>query len=33
MKLERQGMDHWQLRQTIKEEKAVADTEIEEYGI
>jgi len=31
MELERQGMDHWQLRQTIKEEKAVADAEIEEY--
>ena len=31
VELERQGMDHWQLRQTIKEEKAVADAEIEEY--
>jgi hypothetical protein len=31
MELERQGMDHWQVRQTIKEEKAVADAEIEEY--
>ncbi len=31
IELERQGVDHWQLRQTIKEEKAVADAEIEEY--
>jgi len=31
MELERQGVDHWQVRQTIKEEKAVADAEIEEY--
>jgi hypothetical protein len=31
MELERQEMDHWQVRQTIKEEKAAADTEIEEY--
>lgn len=31
MELERQEVDHWQLRQTIKEEKAVADAEIEEY--
>jgi hypothetical protein len=31
MELERQDVDHWQLRQTIKEEKAVADAEIEEY--
>src|SRR6266487_6830441 len=31
MELERQGMDHWQVRQTIKEEKAAADAEIEEY--
>ena len=31
MELERQGVDHWQLRQTIKEEKATADAEIEEY--
>jgi hypothetical protein len=31
MELERQGMDHWLLRQTIKEEQATADAEIEEY--
>ena len=31
MELERQGVDHWQVRQTIKEEKAVADAEIEQY--
>jgi hypothetical protein len=31
MESERQGMENFQLRQTIKEEKAVADTEIEEY--
>jgi hypothetical protein len=31
MELERQGMDHWLRRQTFKEEKAVADAEIEEY--
>ncbi|MFL5698086.1 MAG: hypothetical protein ACJ797_13430 [Ktedonobacteraceae bacterium] len=31
MELERQGMDHWLIRQTIKEEKAVADAEIEQY--
>ncbi len=31
MELERQGVDHWQVRQTIKEEKASADAEIEEY--
>jgi len=31
MELERQGVEHWQLRQTIKQEKAVADAEIEEY--
>ncbi len=31
MELERQGMDHWLRRQTIKEEKAVSDAEIEEY--
>jgi hypothetical protein len=31
MELERQGVDHWLLRKTIKEEKAVADAEIEEY--
>ncbi len=29
--LERQGVEHWLLRKTIKEEKAVADAEIEEY--
>ena len=27
MELERQGMENFQVRQTIKEEKAVADTE------
>ena len=31
LELERQEVDRWQLRQTIKEEKAVADAEIEEY--
>jgi hypothetical protein len=31
MELERQGVGHWQVRQTIKEKKATADTEIEEY--
>jgi hypothetical protein len=31
MKLVRQGVDHWQVRQTIKQEKAAADAEIEEY--
>jgi hypothetical protein len=31
MELERQGMDRWQLRQTIREEKATADAQIEEY--
>jgi hypothetical protein len=31
MELERQGIEHWLLRKTIKEEKAVADAEIEEY--
>ncbi len=31
MKMERQGVGHWLLRKTIKEEKAVADAEIEEY--
>jgi len=31
MELEQQGGEHWQLRQTIKQEKAVADAEIEEY--
>jgi hypothetical protein len=31
MELERQDMDNWLLRKTIKEEKAIADAEIEEY--
>jgi hypothetical protein len=31
IELERQGVEHWLRRQTIKEEKAVADAEIEEY--
>jgi hypothetical protein len=31
MELEQQGGDHWLLRKTIKEEKATADAEIEEY--
>ncbi len=31
MEMERQGVEHWLLRKTIKEEKAVADAEIEEY--
>ena len=31
MELARQGMDHWQVRQTIKAEKAAADAEIEVY--
>jgi hypothetical protein len=31
MELERQGVEHWLLKKTIKEEKAVADAEIEEY--
>lgn len=31
MELEQQGMDHWLLRKTIKEEKALADAEIEQY--
>ena len=31
MELERQGVEHWLLRKTIKEEKARADAEIEEY--
>jgi hypothetical protein len=31
MELERQGVEHWLLRKTIKEEKAIADVEIEEY--
>jgi len=29
--MERQGVEHWLLRKTIKEEKIVADAEIEEY--
>jgi hypothetical protein len=31
MDLERQGVEHWKLRATIKELKATADAEIEEY--
>jgi len=31
MEMERQGVEHWLRRKTIKEEKDVADTEIEEY--
>jgi hypothetical protein len=31
MEMERQGVEHWLLRKTIKEEKTVADAEIEEY--
>jgi len=31
MELERQGVEHWLQKKTIKEEKAVADAEIEEY--
>jgi hypothetical protein len=31
IELEQQGMKDWELRKTIKEEKAVADAEIEEY--
>lgn len=31
MELVRQGVDHWQVRQTIKEEQVRADAEIEEY--
>jgi hypothetical protein len=31
MELEQQGMEDWRVRKTIKEEKAVADAEIEEY--
>jgi hypothetical protein len=31
MELEQQGVDYWLLRKTIKEEKATADAEIEEY--
>lgn len=31
MELEQEGMEHWRLRKTIKEEKAAADAEIEEY--
>ncbi len=30
MEMERQGVEHWLLRKTIREEKAVADAEIEE---
>jgi hypothetical protein len=29
--MERQGVEHWHLRKTIKEEKAKADAEIEDY--
>jgi hypothetical protein len=29
--LERQGVEHWLLKKTIKEEKAIEDTEIDEY--
>ena len=31
IEMERQEIEHWLLRKTIKEEKAVADAEIEEY--
>jgi hypothetical protein len=31
MEMERQNVEHWLLRKTIKEEKARADAEIEEY--
>ena len=31
IELEHQGMENWLLRKTLKEEKAVADAEIEEY--
>jgi len=31
MEMERQSVEHWLLRKTIKEEKAVADAKIEEY--
>ncbi len=31
MEMERQDVEHWLLRKTIKEEKAIADAEIEEY--
>jgi hypothetical protein len=31
IELEQQGMESWLLRKTIKEEKAVADAEIEHY--
>jgi hypothetical protein len=31
MEMERQGVEHWLLKKTIKEEKASADAEIEEY--
>jgi hypothetical protein len=29
--MERQGVEHWLVKKTIKEEKAKADAEIEEY--
>ncbi len=31
MEMERQGVEYWLLKKTIKEEKSVADAEIEEY--
>jgi hypothetical protein len=31
MEMVRQDVEHWLLRKTIYEEKAVADAEIEEY--
>jgi hypothetical protein len=31
MEMQRQGVEYWLLKKTIKEEKAVADAEIEEY--
>ena len=31
IEMERQGVEHWLLRKTIKEEQALADAEIEEY--
>jgi hypothetical protein len=31
MEMERQGVEYWRLKKTIKEEKASADAEIEEY--
>jgi hypothetical protein len=31
MEMERQGVEHWLLRKTIKEEQTRADAEIEEY--